>query len=111
MNNLVVLIKLDLRELYFDFNYRNITVPQGFVFDGNSVPRLFRPFLGQYDYAQASCIHDYLYNTESDYMNISRKQADDIYKNHLIQLGCQKYKACIAYFAVRLFGSKFYKKT
>lgn len=53
------------------------------MFDGNSVPRIFKPFLGQYECIQASCLHDYLYDKKSDIYRVSRKEADKIYKEIL----------------------------
>ncbi|AEE26308.1 DUF1353 domain-containing protein [Francisella hispaniensis] len=110
MNQLVVSVNDSNRVVYLGFEYKNIVVPQGFEFNGNSIPRAFNWFLGKYEYLQASCVHDYLYNSRSNKLNISRKQADEIYKKILIELGCPKLKAHICYFFIRFFGSKYYKK-
>ena len=110
MNNLFLLITQDQqRILTSDFIYKSLTVPEGFTFNGNSVPKWARFFLGQYDYIQASCVHDYLYSQNAEY-STTRYYADNIYREILINLGFKKYKANIAYICIRLFGKKFYKK-
>lgn len=109
INNLIVSIQADKRVLYAGFEHKGITVPQGFTFNGNSIPKAFRFFLGQYDYLQASCVHDYLYNTKSDYLNVSRKEADIIYRDYLVELGYSKYKAYVCYGFVRIFGKMKFK--
>ncbi|WP_265658590.1 DUF1353 domain-containing protein [Francisella philomiragia] len=120
MNQLVVLVNGDDRVVYQDFRYKDIVVPKGFVFNGNSIPRLFRWFLGKYEYLEASCIHDYLYDTKSNHLKKSKKQADTIYINIIIRLSTKssksyitlklkKIRANIIYFFIKEFGHKHYK--
>lgn len=120
MNQLVVLVNGDDRVVYQDFRYKDIIVPKGFLFNGNSIPRLFRWFLGKYEYLEASCIHDYLYDTKSNHLNKTKKQADIIYINIIIRLSTKssksyitlklkKIRANIIYFFIKEFGHKYYK--
>ncbi|MBY7733483.1 DUF1353 domain-containing protein [Francisella philomiragia] len=120
MNQLVVSVNGNDRVVYQDFRYKDIVVPKGFVFNGNSIPRLFRWFLGKYEYLEASCIHDYLYDTKSDHLKKTKKQADIIYMNLIIRLSTKnnkndmafklkKMRAGIIYFFIKEFGHKYYK--
>lgn len=100
----------DLRVVLEDFVYKDITVPKGFVFNGNSVPRFARPILGQYDYLECSCVHDFLYDKESDYLRLTRKYADKLYKNMLIEFGCSRLASKTYYIFLRLIGWRKFKK-
>ncbi len=104
----VVINNIKTLTLTSHFVYKNIVVPSGFIYDGNSIPRAFRWFLGKFEYMRASCVHDWLYDVRCT-NNINRKQADNIYRDMLIELGVSKIKANIAYVAIRLFGEKYYK--
>lgn len=62
---------------YYTEEYK-ITIPEGFVCDGASIPRAFwwligSPFTGRY--RNAAFLHDYLYYTQM----YSRKKADRIF--------------------------------
>ncbi|MBK2258992.1 DUF1353 domain-containing protein [Francisella philomiragia] len=134
MDHLVVSVNGDNRVVYQEFRYKDIIVPKGFTFNGNSIPRFFRWFLGKYEYLEASCVHDYLYTKQSNDLEIekpklykftgrnvthwyykpflfkiNRKDADKIYKSILIELGCPALKAYICYLFIRLFGQLYYK--
>lgn len=53
--------KTDLWKLRYPFEFRDITVPVGFITDGASIPRIFRPFLPVWGrWGRAAVIHDYL---------------------------------------------------
>ncbi|QEO57546.1 DUF1353 domain-containing protein [Francisella marina] len=80
----IIITKEQNRFIINNFVYEDIIVPKYFCFNGHSVPRILRAFLGQFDYIQASLIHDFLYSTASDNYNISRKEADIIYL-HLLK--------------------------
>ena len=108
-----IFLKINYKQklsLTSSFKYKDIIVPKGFSFDGNTVPRWARFFIGQYEYIQASCIHDYLYNKDTNYLNISRYEADNIYKVMLIDMGFDKYKAMVCYYLIRLIGFRRFRK-
>jgi hypothetical protein len=78
----------------------SVIVPEGFVTDLASVPRIlwaiFPPF-GRY--TEAAVVHDYLYRIEAD-----RKEADKEFYYIMRDEGVKKWKAKLMYWAVRLFG-------
>lgn len=83
------------------------TVPKGFKTDFATLPVAAIPLLGlKFKFSKANVLHDYLYATGK----FSRKQCDDIYYRALIKLGTNRYKAKLAYCAVRLLGEKHYLK-
>lgn len=77
-------------------------VPEGFIFDGASIPRglwnLFEP--NHPRHMAAACIHDFLYSSEL----YNRKICDKLFYLFLIERGVNKCKAWIMYKAVDLFG-------
>ncbi len=92
------------------FKYLNVEVEYGFYVNGNNVPRLFRWVTGKYAYLQASAIHDKLYDGYCRVFGYTRKSADKLYKDMIIGLGCNKFKANLIYLSIRLFGKKYFKK-
>lgn len=100
-------------ELHEAFTYRvgsedserSITVPKGFRTDFASVPRIFWrivPPVGLY--GKAAVLHDWLYFSEF----ATREEADDIFLEAMEVLGVPKYRRLTMYYAVRLFGWRFY---
>ena len=83
-----------------------ITVPEGFITDLTSVPRLFWsvfPPAGQY--AKAAVIHDYLYQ----HHQLSRQAADKLFLDAMTALGVGFKTRRLIYIAVRLFGARYFK--
>ena len=81
---------------------RAFLVPQGFVFDGDSVPRIpliYALFKGRSG-MHAPCAHDYLYKTGQT----SRKDADAVYWAAMRHHGISKVWAIPHYLGVRLGG-------
>jgi hypothetical protein len=82
-----------------------IRVPEGYRFDGASVPRIlwgvFEP-LGRH--AKPACVHDWLYAG-----GVSRWMADAIFREALSVVGEPFWKAWLAWLAVRLFGRSHYR--
>ena len=79
-------------------------VPDGFITDMASVPRLFWiliPPTGRY--SKATVIHDWLYTSHQ----VSRKDADGIFRRILRESGVAKWRRFTMYWAVRLFGRRF----
>lgn len=91
---------------------RKIVVPQGFVTDYDSVPRL--PFmywiLGGKRH-KAAVVHDYLYSAQCSAMLALRGRAwaDQVYRDILRAEGVGAVVAGIMYVGVRLGGSFAYK--
>ena len=88
----------------------HITVKEGFIYDSASIPRIFwsligSPFSGKY--RMAALIHDALYATNYT----TKKRADDIFYNIMINEGVAKWRASLMYTAVLAFGWVVYAKT
>jgi len=82
-----------------------VTVPAGFLFDGNSLPRLMWWYSLPTDFLEAGCLHDYLYRYGRD-----RKVADQAYTEVLELQGQNKVSRGLRYTALRLFGGIAFKK-
>jgi hypothetical protein len=95
-----------LAPLIYEDNKFDITVMEGFTFDGGSIPRLFRsvecPIGGAG--SKAFCIHDILYGTQF----VGRYEADRILYKALIEQGMDRVTAITIYLAVRAGGSYAY---
>lgn len=76
-------------------------IPRGFVTDLASVPRFFWRFLAPFELSiEAPLIHDFLYRHHI----LPRPCADAILLDLAIKNGVPKWKARIAWLAVRWFG-------
>lgn len=88
-----------------------ITVFTGFHTDLTSIPKAFKsisdpagPWMGP------AVIHDYLYSRVADrYFPVTRKQADDIFKEAMFNIGIG-FERNIIWAAVRIGGWKSWKK-
>ncbi len=94
-----------------DYGNRRYTyfIPKGFETDFASVPRFLWWLIAPTDYPllRASLLHDYLYRTGT---RASRKWADRVLVKIAIEDGLPKWKACLMYSAVRLFGQRVWNK-
>lgn len=81
-----------------------IEVPAGFLFDGNSLPRLAWIVRPKTEYLEAGCVHDFLYRYGKD-----RKLADRVYEEILESMGMNKAERKTWYFALRMFGGHAFK--
>lgn len=85
-----------------------VVVPDGFVYNGASVPRIFSSLIprfgGRYD--RAICLHDYLYSAGF----LARKDSDKLFYEALRSDKVRWVQSRILYYAVRIFGAKYYKK-
>jgi len=78
-----------------------IYVPEGFLTDFASIPRVFWIWLPPDGiYTQAAVLHDYLYNTKM----FERKTCDKIFKEAMTILKVDKFNKYMIYKAVRWFG-------
>lgn len=76
-------------------------VPIGFETDFASVPRIFWRIIPPWGcWSPAAVVHDYLYA----HNGCSRKKADQIFLDIMIQLEVPKWPRTLMYWAVRLFG-------
>lgn len=89
-------------EFYIDNEQgEKITVPEGYITDFASVPRVFWsviPPVGKY--TKACIIHDYMYDNAIK----TKKEADLIFYDAMKVLKVPKWKRLTMYYAVRLFG-------
>ena len=115
-------------KLVRQFRYKNFTVPVEFVTDFASIPQLLIEFIGVLfmivaycinnywllgigagvvililmlpvwgKYGKAAVLHDYLYQTKL----VSRKEADDTFKEAMKELNVAPWKIFCIYWAVR----------
>lgn len=90
-----------------------VKVPEGFVTDFASVPRLFWNILPPWGvYGKAAVVHDFLYQykTYVDAYGMTRKAtkdfADITFFNAMSVLDVKPWKKKVMYFAVKYFGNK-----
>lgn len=111
LNSLDVELVSDLSEgkwrlkapLFFQSSTLNqiITVPQGFVTDFASVPRLPLAFLLAGDTAhRPAVVHDYLYSCS----DVERSDADSVFLEAMDSVGVPWWRRRIMWAAVRCFG-------
>ena len=88
-------------KLLEDLVYRDITVPEGFEWDGASVPLLVTPIVPRsYGTMRASCFHDYLCSKAKN--KHQRKYADKVWKWILEEDGYDGLRLKAAHFGVRI---------
>lgn len=82
-----------------------IDVPNGYVTDFASIPRVFWRFLPpDGEYTQAAVLHDYLCDTRPE--GVPSKKAHHIFHEAMLVLGVNRFTASLMYRAVSLFGPK-----
>lgn len=85
-----------------------ITVPDGFCTDLASVPRLLWSIFPPYGrYTEASVIHDYCYCSK---YRITRKEADQLFYDIMVEQGVSKIQARLMYWGVRVVGAGRFRK-
>ena len=85
-------------------------VPSNFVFDGASVPRFFWRVVfppGDSRALYAAFVHDYVYRTHP--RGWTKANADRIFEHLLICGGIPRWRAKLAYWGVKFFGSRAWK--
>jgi len=81
--------------------YSEVMIPKGFVTDLASIPKVLWPILPPTErYTHAAIIHDYHYWTQ----NISRDEADEIFKIGMKELNVPGWSSYAIYKAVSLAG-------
>lgn len=85
-----------------------LTVPQGFMFDMASVPRIVWPLISSFDLGTASpLVHDWGYQHQGRMcpgLEWTRKQVDQNFNRMMRDEGVTGWKRRYAYYAVRWFG-------
>lgn len=90
---------------------RQIIVPEGFVTDFASTPKLLFPIFPPIGiYNKAAMVHDFLYSDKCPEA-IERKQADEFFLQAMQVLKVAKWKRKCMFFAVRLFGKSHFRIT
>ncbi len=84
-------------------------IPENFETDFSSIPKMFWFFIAPHKkaYVHAGVLHDYLYMCPS---GLSRQQVDLIFYHALRSEDTPIISATLAYWAVRMFGGKYYQK-
>ena len=82
-----------------------IQIPAGFVFDGNSLPRVVWVESLPTDFLESGCVHDWLYKHNSN-----RKENDQVYREMLKVQGVGKFRRNFRYWVLRLAGGRAFKQ-
>jgi hypothetical protein len=92
----------------FELDGVRSSVPEGFVFDWASIPRVFWniiPPRGKYSWA--ALVHDYLYRVHRfDNKPCTKEFADNVFLAIMTHYGVKKWKRKTMYYAVKWFGKK-----
>ena len=96
-----------LKPLIYEYRFNggglSIVVPEGFVTDFASIPRIFWAILPHDGaYAPAAVVHDYLYSLR--FKGCSRFLADSIFRDAMARLNVPIWRRVPMYYAVRAFG-------
>lgn len=93
-----------------DAGYSEFVIPKGFKTDFASIPRIFWNIIAPIGkHTLPSVLHDYLYEYGSS-MGISRKKADKIFYDAMIESHVARITANVMWFCVRMFAFRHYKK-
>jgi hypothetical protein len=88
-----------------------VTVPAGFTYDGESIPAALHTLVPPFGQSKrAACVHDYLYQhgayqlDRGDWVEVTRKQADEVYLELALLKGLPQWRALMRYRVLRLVG-------
>jgi len=96
-----------LSSIHYEFEDKIITIHEGFIYDGASIPKSLWSIIGcPMDYAYESCLHDALYAS----CIYNRKDSDKMFHSALIANGHDYFTAKTLYLGVRVGGELFYGK-
>lgn len=86
---------------YKEKDGERLEIPEGFISDGATVPRILWCFFPPIsEYAYAAILHDYMYDNAIK----TKKEADKVLYHAMRILGYPKWKAKLFYYCVRVFG-------
>jgi len=92
-------------KLLESFEYRERTIPENFITNFASIPRVFKLFIAPYGkYDRPAILHDFHYNCPD--FHITRAKADKIFLENMLYENVSKKYAYPFYWAVRVFGKK-----
>lgn len=98
----------DVEIIYGDFV---VYIKKGFITDFGSVPKIFRGWISNVSvFDKAYLLHDYQYSKLCEQV-ISRQECDELLRKHLRFLGMSWFDSYAVYYAVRIGGSKRFRKT
>ena len=89
-----------------DWKSHTVRVPEGYMTDLASVPRIFRSLVPKSGH-QAAVTHDWSYGDGAPHM--SRSDIDSMFLAGLLTLGVPWLRAKVMYWAVRAAGWAFFK--
>lgn len=97
--------------LQFKIWHELISIPKNFITDGASRPQFTGSLCNRMSgpEAEAAVLHDFLYTRDSG-CNLTRRQADELFYDAMVQNGTRRWRAKAIYMGVRLAGGKFWKK-
>lgn len=98
---------------YFDENNKEegVTVPEGFITDFASIPRIFWSILAPTGlYTKAAVVHDFLYSKENK-SDFERKFCDRMFLEGMRALNVGRITRYTMYLGVRCFGFFRFKKS
>ena len=98
-------------EVFMFDTHLEFYVPERFVSDGASIPKIFHSFISPISMITASIAHDYMYREGSDFKG-NRKEADQLLRNLLKEEDKYRigpFQRFFIYWFVRIFGSKSWK--
>lgn len=99
-----------MEALFIEALGRSFWIPKGFISDGASVPRPFWPLVSPMDCGElAPLVHDYLYRTGGVDGRFTRKEADQIFRQHMKDAGVPLWRRQPVYLAVRVAGRHAWK--
>lgn len=86
---------------YKDKDGESVTIPEGYISDGATIPRIFWIFFPPIDdYAKAAIVHDYMY----EHAIKTKKEADRALLNGMLALKEPKWKCYLFYWCAVLVG-------
>jgi len=95
-------------QLVFDGAGMTISIPERFLSDGFSIPKMWRGFFAKAPrYIMAAFAHDWLYKIQPD--NVTRKQADDVFLFWMKAYGVSRTRRTLMYLAVRAASRKVWR--
>lgn len=99
-----------LAPLKFSVDGREYEIPKGFVFDGNSSPRLMwalcSPIGGVY--GEAGPVHDWFYSLDCP-VPVKRRRADKIHQAIGMMRGASQVRATLVYAGLRAGGKRSFR--
>lgn len=94
-----------------ELRYQDLIVPIGYESDGASVPRFFWRYVfppGDVHAMRAAFLHDYVYREHPE--GWTKKKADKMFLEVMLEDGCKKSSAKKAYYGVKFFGGAAWRK-